>query len=127
MRDTNVVALGTVAYSFGNETITDVTATGGAGGAQIGEPIDLSIYNHFTAQLVVSAANSAGGAIQMQESTDLVNWSNIGSPSATLTAAGSAIVHGTSFGKWVRVVMSDALTAGDSITGHVRIYAKMVS
>ena len=124
MRSTSVIALGTVTDSFGNKTVTDVVATNGA--PQIGDEIDLSLYNHFTAQLIVSAAANAGGAMQMQESTDLTNWTNIGTASATLAAAGSAIIHGTNFGQWVRVVMAVG-NPGDSITGHVRLYAKMPS
>ena len=125
MRSTSVIALGTVTDSFANKTVTDVTAAGGT--PQVGAEIDLSLYDHFTAQLIVSAAAGAGGAMQMQESTDLVNWANIGTASAALAAAGSTIIHGTNFGQWVRVVMSDGGAGPDSITGHVRIYAKTVS
>ena len=123
MRDINVVALGTVTTSFGNETITDVVAT--TASPQVGKSVSLAIYKHLTAQFIVSAAANGGGAMQLQESTDNVNWSNIGSPTAALTAAGSAIVHSTQFGNYVRAVVAGAGGGADSVTGHVRFYAKM--
>tara|TARA_R110002012_G_scaffold60724_1_gene159042 strand:- start:4242 stop:4625 length:384 start_codon:yes stop_codon:yes gene_type:complete len=127
MRETNIVALGTVTRVSGVDVITDVQAIGGAAGAQIGTAVDLSLYNQFTVQVIISATNAAGGAVQVQESTDLANWTDIGAPTATFTAAGTAIIHGTQFGKWVRVVMADTGAAAASITGHVRIYAKMAA
>lgn len=127
MRDTNVVALGTVTRVSGVDVITDVVAVGGAAGAQVSNAIDVSLYNHFTVQAIISATNAAGGAVQVQESTDLANWTDIGSPTATFTSGGTAIIHGSQFGKWIRVVMADTGAAAASITGHVRVYAKMAA
>lgn len=107
---------------FESEHIVAVPVTGS--GTGVGPIIDTAQYTQLSLAFITTAAANAGGKVQLQESVDGINFTDLVA-SATLTAAGSSsVVHSAAFGKYIRATIETNGAGTDSVTGVALVHLK---
>ena len=95
----------------------------GGGGSAVGPIIDTGQYTQLSVALIATAAANNGGKVQLQESVDGINFTDLVATSA-LTGAGHAIAHSSAFAKYVRATLESTGGGGDTITGVALLHLK---
>ena len=106
---------------FESEHIVAIPVTGS--GTGVGPVIDTAQYTQLALAFIATAAANAGGKVQLQESVDGLNFTDLVA-SATLTAAGTSVVHSAAFAKYVRATIETNGAGTDSVTGVALLHLK---
>ena len=126
MEDRTYIAVGVQTNTgsgvpFESEHVFPVPVTGS--GTGVGPIIDTGQYTQLSMAFIATAAANAGGKVQLQESVDGLNFTDL-VVSATLTAAGSSVVHSAAFAKYIRATIETAGAGTDSVTGVALLHLK---
>tara|TARA_R100001594_G_scaffold3400_4_gene12863 strand:- start:16341 stop:16727 length:387 start_codon:yes stop_codon:yes gene_type:complete len=126
MEDKTYIAIGVrtdtgSGVPFESEHIVAVPV--GGGGSAVGPIIDTGQYTQLSMAFIATAAANAGGKVQLQESVDGVMFTDLVA-SATLTAAGTSVVHSAAFAKYIRATIEAGSGGTDSITGVALVHLK---
>ena len=94
---------------------------GAPGTAYASDPFDVTAFKTVVLE-VLFAGSTAGAAIslQLQESSDLITWSNVGAPLAPAVGALASVTE-SDLARYIRVVMT--VTGADDV---VSIWVKAV-
>ena len=106
------VALGTPKGTFfPGDTVTGASVVNGG-----------TANTDLRAMVACSAIGGSGVTVQPQESADGANWLDLGS-AAAISSPGLSAIEPANFGRFVRFVLAEAGSAGDS--GTVAIVAHL--
>lgn len=117
------VALGTPKGTFfPGDTVTGASVVNGGTATVNGWTIDTAANTDLRAMVACSAIGGSGVTVQPQESADGANWLDLGS-AAAISSPGLSAIEPANFGRFVRFVLAEAGSAGDS--GTVAIVAHL--